>query len=123
MMPNSDRPHPISTNRLGTYDRLIATQPGAERKGAKVPYTSLNGNMFSYLDDKGTIALRLSLEDRTVFMDAYGASLQQAHGIVQKEYVAVPDALASNTAELTPWFAASYRYAASLRPKPTTRKK
>lgn len=40
-----------------------------------------------------------------------------------KEYVAVPDSLLANTKELKKYFGASYAYAQTLRPKPTTKKK
>jgi hypothetical protein len=35
--------------KVRLYEALIATLPGVERKGAALPYTSLNGNMFSIL--------------------------------------------------------------------------
>jgi hypothetical protein len=40
---------PISQDVLGLYDLIIATQPDVKRKGATMPYTSLNGHMFSFL--------------------------------------------------------------------------
>jgi hypothetical protein len=40
-----------------------------------------------------------------------------------KEYVAVPDDMLANTAELKPYLEISYSYVKSLKPKPTTRKK
>jgi hypothetical protein len=39
------------------------------------------------------------------------------------EYVDVPDKLLSSTSELKKYFAASYAYVASLKPKPTAKKK
>lgn len=113
----------IPAERIAQFDQLIAVQPGVERKGAKVPYTSLNGNMSSYLGPDGSLALRLGPEDRRTFMERYGASLQEAYGIVQKEYVHVPDALLADPAELGPWFRASHAYVSGLKPKPTTRRK
>ena len=44
---------------VALYERLVATAPGAERKGATVPYTALNGHMFSYLSKTGIVCLRL----------------------------------------------------------------
>ncbi len=111
----------IPTERVAQYERLVRTQPGVERKGATVPYTSLNGNMFSYLDETGTLALRLSAADRAAFIERFGTGLHRAFGIVQKEYVDVPEALLADTAGLEPFFAASCAYAASLKPKPTRR--
>jgi len=59
----------IPAERIEQYDRLIATQPGIERKGATVPYTSVNGHMFSFLSDTGTLALRLPAGDREAFLE------------------------------------------------------
>lgn len=113
----------IAPERLARYDRLIATQAGLERKGDAIPYTSVNGNMFSYLFDTGSLALRLPADDREAFLERHGTSLHEAYGIVQKEYVDVPDALLEDTASLAPYFAASFAYVSALRPKPTTRRR
>ena len=109
--------------RLDAYERLVATQAGVQRKGATIPYTSVNGNMFSYLDASGSVALRLSAPDRERFIAEHRTGLHEAYGHVQKEYVTVPDSLLAATDELAPWFAASFVYARSLKPKPTTRRK
>jgi hypothetical protein len=112
----------IKPGPLAAYDRLIGTVPGVVRKGASIPYTSVNGNMFSYLFDKGSLALRLSPADRTAFQAQFRTRLHEAYGIVQKEYVDVPDPVLDDTALLGSWFAASHAYASGLRPKPTTRR-
>jgi len=108
---------------LASYDRLVATNPKVERKGDKVPYTSVNGNMFSYLSKEGKLELRLPPADREAFLKKYKAKLCQAYGKVQPEYVEVPDALLSSTGELKKYFDASYAYVSALKPKPTTKKK
>jgi len=48
--------------------------------------------------------------------------LHEAYGIVQKEYVTVPDALLAKTNELKKYLDVSYEYVKSLKPKPTTKK-
>jgi hypothetical protein len=106
---------------LERYERLVATLPDVERKGKTLPYTSLNGHMFSFLGERGAIAIRLSSTDRQAFIDEYGASLHETHGTVMREYVSVPDDLAGQTAELAPWFERSRAYVAGLKPKPTRR--
>ena len=110
-------------DRLGHYERLVATIPEVERKGKTVPYTSVNGNMFSYLAKSGRMALRLPQPARSEFLDRYDSSLCEEYGVVQPEYVVVPDTLLENTAELEPYFAASYAYTSALKPKATARKK
>jgi hypothetical protein len=109
-------------DRLQLYEKLIATNPSVKRKGATVPYTSLNGHMFSYLSKEGKLALRLPTEERETFLKKYKARLCQAYGVVQPEYVEVPDALLSSTRELKKFFDSSYAYVGSLKPKPTSQK-
>lgn len=111
----------VPADKLEEYERLVRTVPGIERKGASVPYTSMNGNMFSYLESDGTLALRLPEDARQEFMDRYKTGLHVGRGVVQKEYVDVPAALLANTTELSAYFARSVEYAKSLKPKPTKR--
>jgi hypothetical protein len=108
---------------LALYEALVARIPTVERKGATNPYTSLNGNMFSICSPDGEVGLRLPADPRAAFIERYHTRLREAYGIVQREYVVVPDDLLARTDELAPWFEASHAYAASLRPKPTTRPK
>ena len=110
-------------DKLALYEKLVATNPKVERKGDTVPYTSLNGHMFSYLSKEGKLALRLPPQERETFLKKYKAKLCDAYGRVQPEYVEVPDSLLSSTRELKNFFEASYEYVAALKPKPTTTKK
>ena len=110
-------------DKVALYEKLVATSPGVERKGATMPYTSVNGNMFSLLTSSGTLALRLPADEREAFLKKYKTTLSEQYGTVLKEYVDVPDALLKNTAELSKFFDASVAYARSLKPKPTTRPK
>ena len=108
--------------KLALYEKLVATNPKVERKGATIPYTSLNGHMFSYLGKTGELALRLPTGVREAFLNKYQASLCRQYGIVQEEYVAVPDALLAKTPELKKYFDLSYAYVSSLKPKATKKK-
>lgn len=109
-------------DRLAMYERLIATNPRIERKGDTMPYTSLNGHMFSVLNKDGIVVLRLPADQRDAFMRKYKTEPVIMYGALMKEYVAVPDALLAKTSEIKTWFDASLAYVASLKPKPTTRK-
>jgi hypothetical protein len=111
-----------SAQSVALYDALLATNPEIERKGATMPYTSVNGNMFSLLTPDGTLALRLPTADREAFLKRYETTLCEQYGVVMKEYVRVPPSLLENTRELAKYLDLSYRYACSLRPKPTKRK-
>jgi TfoX N-terminal domain len=111
----------IPPDRLELYERLVATVPGLERKGASMPYTSVNGHMFSFLGDDGTLALRLPSTAREDFMARHATQLHRAHGTVMKEYVSVPPALLDAPASLAPYFRASHDHVAALKPKATRR--
>jgi TfoX/Sxy family transcriptional regulator of competence genes len=103
------------------YERLIATNPAVERKGASMPYTSVNGHMFTFLTESGSLLVRLPGEARDAFMERHNTTLGESHGTVLKEYVAVPDSLLEKTEELHPFFDLSYEYVKALKPKPTKR--
>jgi len=104
--------------KVELYDKLIATNPKIERKGANNPYTSLNGNMFTLLNPPGHLAIRLPEAEREKFIKKYKTTLFEAYGVVMKEYVAVPDSLLSKTKELSRYLDLSYEYAKTLKPKP-----
>jgi TfoX-like protein len=110
-------------DKVALFDAVVGLFPEIERKGAGFPYTSVNGNMFSMLNENGTLALRLPEAARAAFLARYDTSLNTAHGVVQKEYVVVPDSLLADTDELREHFAVSVAYARSLKPKNTKRKK
>ncbi len=107
---------------VALYDALLATIPALERKGATMPYTSVNGNMFSFLTPDGTLALRLPEAEREAFLKRYKTKLCEQHGVVMKEYVSVPASLLKRTSELAPYLASSVAYANELKPKATTRR-
>ncbi len=108
---------------LAWYDKLVATNPAVERKGATVPYTALNGHMFSYLAKSGHLALRLPADALQGFLKKYKTGLCQEYGVVQKEYAMVPDKLLQKTQELKKYFDLSYAYVSSLKPKPGKKRK
>jgi hypothetical protein len=107
---------------VALYDALLATNAEIERKGATMPYTAVNGNMFSLLTPDGTLALRLPAVEREAFLKRYETQLCEQYGAVMKEYVCVPASLLQNTRALAKYLDVSYRYACSLKPKPTTKK-
>ena len=113
----------IPADIIDLFDKLVATTPGVERKGATMPYTSVNGHMFSYITKEHNLALRLPPAVIESFIKKYKSHLQEAYGIVQKEYVAVPNSLFKKTAELTVYFQQSFQYVSSLKPKPTKKVK
>ena len=88
-------------------------------KGAKNPYTSRNGHMFSFLDADGTMAIRLSDELADDFLSKYESGPVIQYGSVMRGYVSVPDDLLSASEELRLWFEKAYEWIGTLEPKAT----
>ena len=108
--------------KLELYEKIVATNPDVPRKGATMPYTSVNGHMFSYLAKDGKMALRLPKEEREEFLEKFNTVLSVQYGRVMKEYVIIPDDLLADTKEMKGYFDISYGYVSSLKPKPTRKK-
>jgi len=100
------------------YNKLIETNPKIERKGKSMPYTSLNGHMFTFLSKDGVMGLRLSEKDRTSFIDKFDSQLVEQHGRIMKEYVSVPNTLLKDTNKLSKYLQKSLNYISELKPKP-----
>ena len=113
----------IPLDVLVLYDALIKTNPEIERKGVKLPYTSANGHMFTFLSESGTLAIRLPESERETFLKKYNTSLMEAHGTIMKEYVMVPEELLRNTKELKKYLNLSYEYVKTMKPKPSKKSK
>jgi hypothetical protein len=102
---------------LELYEKLVAAIQSIERKGAVHPYTSLNGHMFTYLDQTGAMGIRLPKEELEAFLKKYKTGLFESYGVVKKDWAAVPDALLKNTKELAKCLKISYEYVKTLKPK------
>ena len=102
-------------------ERYAAVVEGAGEpvKGAKNPYTSRNGHMYSFLDRDGAMALRLSDELRDEFLAEYESGPVMQYGSVMRGYVSVPADLMSDTDELISWFRRAHAWIGTLEPKPT----
>ena len=102
---------------VALYDAMVASQSDVARKGATMPNTSVNGHMFSFIHPSGAVSLRLPAAEREVFIAKFASKIYDAYGVVQKEYVLVPESLLRDTLELAPYFAMSYEYVKGLKPK------
>jgi hypothetical protein len=110
-------------DKIALFAEAIGDIPDAALKGDTILYTSINGHMYSYLSKENLLALRLPEDTRKAFLDQYHTTLMTAYGIVQREYVVVPDALLSNPGELAAWFQRSYAYVSALKPKSASKSK
>ena len=111
------------TNATKLYDKLIEANPNIDRKGKSMPYTSINGHMFSFLSKEGIMGLRLSKDDREHFIQKFKSHLMEQHGRIMKEYVSVPDALLNDIDQLSEYLQKSLNYISALKPKPSKKKK
>ena len=93
-----------SPEMIALYEKLLATHLGIERKGAKNPYTSHNGHMFSFLTSRDSLAIRLDKPDVEAFRDNYKTGPVIEYNATMRGYVEVPPGIGS------------------LEPKPTTKK-
>ena len=118
-MATKPKPSPPPADKITLYEKIVAQFPEVERKGDNVPYTSYNGNMFSYLYKDGRMALRLPAKALEDFLKEHKTKLMDAYGVVQKEYAVVPDKLLADARAMKKYFAVSYDYVKSLKPKAT----
>jgi hypothetical protein len=107
----------IPPEKLELYEKLIAANPKIDRKGDVHPYTSANGHMFTYLDQTGTLGIRLPPNEVEPFLKKYTSTLFVSYGVVKKDWVTVPDALLKKTKELKKYLDISYEYVKTLKPK------
>ncbi|MAN78129.1 hypothetical protein OF122_02760 [Pelagibacterium flavum] len=107
---------------VAASDAMIAGVPGVVRKGAQMPYVSINGNMYASVSQANVIGLRLGKADLAKFLEAFETTLfEGVPGHFMKEYGAVPHALLAQPDTLRAWFARSYAHASALKPKATKR--
>ena len=105
--------------KIMRYKKLAGLHRDSELKGDTIPYTALNGHMYSYFNKDGFVARRLPEAIKAAFIEKYNTTLVSAYGIVQKEYVVVPDSLLAKTEELLPYLESGHNYVSSLKPKLT----
>ena len=86
--------------------------------------------MFSLSSSRGAVERRRTpqpessdRDERAKFLKKYKTTLYEAYGTVMKEYAAVPDSLLEKTQELKQYLDLSYKYAKTLKPKPTKKKR
>lgn len=109
--------------KLEQYTAVVEqSETDAEVKGAKNPYTSRNGHMFSFLDRDGTMAIRFSDDLTEKFRSRYESGDVIQYGATMRGYSSVPGDLLADTGELLDWFERSWNWIGTLPPKPTKKK-
>ncbi len=110
----------VPEGKRALYQQAIDTHPEMELKGAKkLPYTSMNGNMYTMMSKDGRLGIRLGKADFDAFIAKHNTVQFKNYGANMREYVEVPDALLQDTDALAPYLAMSHEYAKTLKPKAT----
>jgi hypothetical protein len=104
---------------LAAFETMIAGVKGVERKGATMPYVSINGNMYAMINKANVIGIRLGESDMAAFLLSGGTPFEGIPGFVNKDYAAVPRTMLGDTKSLQTWFRLSHNHASRLKPKPT----
>lgn len=108
---------------LENYKSLAESELGEKVKGKANPYTSMNGNMFSFLDKEGTLCLRLSKDDVSAFMAEHDIPPVEQYGAVMEDYVSIPHPVLDDQKRLKEVFSKCLDNAKSLPAKPTKKNK
>lgn len=103
--------------KLKVYDQLIAKCPRFERKGKTMPYTSVNGYMFSLFNKAGEIGIRFSKSVQETYIEEFKSSIYKSYGAVMKGYVLIPESMLDNLDHVAKYLNESYDYVMSLEPK------
>ncbi len=103
--------------KLEIYDELIAKCPRFERKGKTVPYTSVNGHMFSILNKDGELGFRYSKEVQEKYFQEFGTTNFKSHGAVMRGYVLIPDDMLKDLDKLAEYLNESFDFVMTLEPK------
>lgn len=107
---------------LSQYDLIISKITDIRRRGLSMPYTSINGNMYSVMRKDGALGIRLSPEDRKAFIEKYRTAPFENYGATMNEYVEVPENVLMDTDTMVYYMKLSHEYAKTLKPKPTSAK-
>lgn len=112
---------PEAETRL--YAAAVAATEGCELKGATMPYTSINGNMYSFLGKNGVVAIRLGEAERVKLGQSGGEPYVHESGAAMKEYMSLPSSILADGKSAAGWLTRSLAFAATLKPKATARSK
>ena len=113
---------PLSRDeKLEIYRSLVEPYPDLTVKGKANPYTSMNGNMFSFLGKDDVLAFRVSKERRAEFLEEHPDAEVVSYNTVMKDYIGVPEDALDDLDGLRVMFSETVEHAKTLPPKPTTK--
>ena len=103
--------------KLKIYDELVAKCPRFERKGKTMPYTSVNGHMFSQLNKAGEIGIRFSKEVQEKYIEEFDSTIFKSYNSIMHGYVLIPENMLDDLDNVARYLDESYDYVMSLEPK------
>lgn len=89
----------------------------------KTGYTSLNGHMFSFVGKDGTVAIRLSPEDKKAYELEHKTGDVIQYNAVMRGYVPISEDQLRDTEFCSELLSKSRDYIATLKPKPSKKPK
>lgn len=101
--------------------RNVVNDAGEVVKGKKVLYTSLNGNMYSFLGIDGALAFRFPGDEISGLLESLNTEQPISYGTVMKDYVTIPNEVIA-TNHLRELFLTCLDHARQLKPKPTKKR-
>lgn len=106
---------------LERYKKLL-DKHGIECKGKKMPYTSLNGHMYTFHDKEGCVSFRFDEPYLKWFLEEFDAKRSIQYNSVMRGYAIIPQHILEDEEELDKHFKASMKFIQSLPPKVTKKK-
>lgn len=113
---------PPSEKNLKQFQLATSLVPEMELKGKNMWYTSMNGNMYTFMGQEGVLGIRLAKPDYLAFREKYQVGDLMSHGAIMREYVPIPQQLFEDTEALKHYMEMTHAYAKTLPPKPTKKK-
>lgn len=104
------------TAKLKLYDFLVGKCPRLERLGKTMPYTAVNGYMFSLLNKAGEIGIRFSKEKQQHYMASYDTTNYKSYGAIMNGYILITEKMLEDANLITQLLNESYDYFNSIAP-------
>jgi len=114
----------VNEEMSAILEEALAPYDCEKRKMFGCPAYFINNNMFAGVH-QDTILLRLSEQDRAEIQALYDevVPFEPFEGRPMREYVGLPEPLASDSGLFAPWVKRSYEWVATLPPKEKKKKK
>ena len=102
---------------LELYLKAINKCAAFEMKGKTMPYTSVNGHMFSQVNKQDQLGIRFSKERQLEYLTEWASDYFYSYGAKMKGYVRVPESVLKNTERLANVLQESFEYFSELEAK------